>query len=93
VGIERKIVSAKIDTENDEWLERIKAGFYPFSITRSSLVNACLTFLRLKTLSGEIALTRAMLAMCSVNPLAAIAPAPMPSNTSKPTRGPRKRKT
>ena len=57
MGIERIVVSAKLDEANRDWLEYLKAGFYPFVITTSGLVNSLLTVLRLMAARNEISLT------------------------------------
>lgn len=57
MGVERIVVAAKIDQANRDWLEYLKAGFYPFSITTSGLINSLLTIIRLMAARNEIALT------------------------------------
>jgi hypothetical protein len=57
MGVERIVVSAKLDEENRDWLEYLKSSFYPFSITTSGLVNSLLTVLRLMAARDEINLT------------------------------------
>ena len=56
MGIERQVVSSKMNAENLEFLAFLSEQIQPYEISLSSLINLCVSIVRTLFIKGEIAL-------------------------------------
>lgn len=54
MGVERVMVSSKLDRENAEFLDEIAANFKPYEVSQSSLVNTLLRVIRRLHYEGKL---------------------------------------